>query len=86
MISKVVFRERISALTREHQKLTAMKNEPVKANNGVFIRYKNPVVTADHTPLFWRYDYDYKANPYFMERLGINCTFNPGAIELNGKI
>ena len=47
---------------------------------------ENPIITAEHTPLFWRYDLDYNSNPYLMERLGINCTFNSGAILLNGKI
>jgi 4-O-beta-D-mannosyl-D-glucose phosphorylase len=44
------------------------------------------VLTAEHTPLFWRYDLDRKTNPYLMERLGINSTFNAGAMEYEGKI
>src|SRR5208282_3370755 len=40
----------------------------------------------EHTPLFWRYDLDRKTNPYLMERLGINSTFNAGAMEFGGKI
>lgn len=53
--------------------------------NGIFERYKNPVLTRDHVPLTWRYDLDPKTNPYFMERLGINAVMNAGAIEMNGS-
>lgn len=52
--------------------------------NGVFTRYVNPVVTSEHVPLDWRYDMDEKTNPYYIERLGINGTFNCGAIYFNG--
>ena len=45
----------------------------------------NPVVTAAHTPVFWRYDLDEKSNPYLMERIGMNATMNSGAIKWNGK-
>lgn len=53
--------------------------------NGLFERYKYPVVTREHAPIFWRYDVNQETNPYFMERLGINAAMNSGAIELNGK-
>jgi len=45
----------------------------------------NPVLTAEHTPLFWRYDFDSKTNPHLMERIGVNATFNAGAMEFDGK-
>lgn len=54
--------------------------------NGVLERYRHPVLTVDHVPLSWRYDLNPSSNPYFMERLGVNAVFNPGAIELNNKI
>ncbi|MEW6703134.1 MAG: glycosidase, partial [Bacteroidota bacterium] len=54
--------------------------------NGVFNRYKFPILTADHTPIFWRYDLNYEANPHLVERIGINAVFNSGAMEFNGKI
>lgn len=53
--------------------------------NGIYDRYVYPVLTREHTPLFWRYDLDARTNPYFEERLGINAVMNAGAIELNGK-
>ena len=54
-------------------------------SNGVWQRYANPVLTAEHTPLFWRYDLNPKTNPFMLERFGINGVFNSGAIKINGK-
>ena len=85
-MTKEKFNETLKTLFDEHAKFISRKNEPAKKNNGIFIRYKNPVVTAEHTPIFWKYDLDYNSNPQLIERLGINGTFNSGAIELNGKI
>jgi len=53
--------------------------------NGVYNRYENPILTRNHIPLTWRYDLNKETNPYFMERLGINAVFNPGAIYMDGK-
>lgn len=64
-----------------HQKLIAKKNKPVSLSNGVFERFKNPVLTAQHIPLHWRYDLDIKTNPLMMERIGFNVTFNAGAMK-----
>ena len=54
--------------------------------NGIFDRYQFPVLTAEHTPLSWRYDFDFAANPRLMTRLGVNSVFNVGAMEWNGNI
>ena len=70
----------------EHTKLVERRNRRVKSGNGVYDRWENPVVTAAHVPLFWRYDLDPKRNPLLLERLGVNCVFNVGAIEWNGKV
>lgn len=81
------FKERLDYLQKEHDALLNRKNEvDSRWSNGWFERYRYPVVTAAHTPLFWRYDFDERTNPFLMERMGINATFNVGAIELNGKI
>ena len=53
--------------------------------NGIYDRYVNPILTRDSVPLTWKYDICKETNPFFMERLGINCVFNSGAIYLNGK-
>lgn len=84
-MSKDIFNERLSLLVKRHKELVERKNVKIEGGNGIFDRYKYPVLTAEHTPLFWRYDLDHRTNPYLMERLGINCVFNPGAIELDGK-
>lgn len=82
----MTFEERLKYLTQEHNVLTSRKNSAIKGGNGIYDRYEFPVITNGHTPLFWRYDLDKETNPYLMERLGVNCAFNPGAIEINGKI
>ncbi len=53
--------------------------------NGIYERWEDPVITRDNIPLFWKYDLDPVANPFFEERLGVNATMNSGAIKLNGK-
>jgi len=79
------FEKRLQALKKVHEELVNQRNEKVNLGNGVYDRYRNPVLTAQHTPLFWRYDLDKKANPHLMERFGINAVFNAGAIKLNEK-
>nr|WP_276204906.1 glycosidase [Thermoanaerobacterium sp. PSU-2] len=79
------FHDRYEIELRKYEDLINRKNEKTEDYNGIFDRYKYPVLTREHTPLFWRYDLDERTNPYFMERLGINAVFNPGAIELDGK-
>ncbi len=69
-----------------HRELTERPNEPEEEYNGLFTRYRYPVLTADHIPVNWKYDLDPATNPMLLQRTGINSVFNPGAIELNGKI
>jgi 4-O-beta-D-mannosyl-D-glucose phosphorylase len=79
--------DRLRALAARHTALISRPNEVDETwSNGVFERFKHPVLTRDHAPLFWRYDLDREANPHLLERLGVNAVFNPGAIELGGKI
>jgi 4-O-beta-D-mannosyl-D-glucose phosphorylase len=85
-MNKASFDNRLSTLNNEYQELISRKNQILGIGNGVFDRYKYPIITVEHTPLFWRYDLNPETNPYLMERLGINCALNPGAIELDGKI
>ena len=80
------FDRRLGRLVVEHERLIGRRNRKIQKTNGVYHRYQYPVVTADHTPLFWRYDFNYDTNPLLSERLGVNAAFNPGAIELDGKI
>ena len=71
---------------RKQEALLNRKNEKTDFYNGIYDRWKYPVLTREHVPLYWRYDLNPETNPYFMERLGINAVFNAGAIELDGKI
>jgi len=68
-----------------HRDLLSKKNEKSINGNGIFDRYTNPILTADHTPLTWRYDFNSETNPFMMERIGINATLNAGAIKWKGK-
>lgn len=70
-----------SNLLKDYQKLIEKENTPQAPSNGIFVRYKNPVITAAHSPLHWRYDFNAETNPLGLERIGINATFNPGAIK-----
>ncbi len=78
------FDERMDWLVRNHNELITRKNEPIEGN-GVYERYKNPILTGDHAPLFWRYDLNKETNPYLMERFGIHAAFNSGAIKWGDK-
>ena len=76
---------RLRVLMEEYETLISRENEKILPGNGIFERYKYPILTAAHTPLEWRYDYNPETNPYFMERFGINAVFNAGAIKFDGK-
>lgn len=76
---------RLRILTEEYETLISRENKRIRSNNGIFERYKYPILTAAHTPLEWRYDFNPETNPFLMERFGINAVFNAGAIKYNGK-
>lgn len=78
------FEDRLEMLRKEHEALITRKNSPI-GGNGVYERYEYPVLTGDHSPLFWRYDLDKETNPFLMERFGIHAAFNSGAIKWNGR-
>lgn len=78
--------EKYFELLEKQEQLLTQKNEINEDfYNGIYDRYKNPVITRHHVPLHWRFDLNKETNPHFMERLGINATLNPGAIYFNGK-
>ena len=79
------FEKRLTELQTAYEQLVTRQNGKEMPGNGVYDRYRHPVLTAQHAPVFWRYDIDKKTNPYLMERFGINAAFNAGAIKLNGK-
>lgn len=79
------FDQRLQALREAHRSLVERPNEPDSLGNGIYTRYRHPALTADHTPLTWRYDLNPETNPFLMERMGINAVFNPGAIKHSGR-
>lgn len=80
-----LFKRRYAQISEEHENLLSLNNEALFSENGIYCRYKNPILTRNHIPLHWRYDLNPEANPFFMERIGFNATFNAGAMKLNGK-
>ncbi len=81
---KEEFDRRVKELFNDHQIFIERSNKKVTEGNGIYDRYQYPVLTAAHTPIFWRYDLNHETNPHLMERMGINSVFNAGAIDLNG--
>jgi 4-O-beta-D-mannosyl-D-glucose phosphorylase len=79
------FEQRLQALENDYKTLIAAPNSIAGIGNGIYDRYLNPVLTAAHAPLTWRYNLNEETNPYLMERFGINAAFNAGAIKWQGK-
>lgn len=79
------FDDRLKKLMIEYKLLIGRENQPTESSNGLIQKYKYPILTSAHTPLHWRYDFNRESNPNLMERIGMNATFNAGAIKLNGK-
>lgn len=85
MMQGFQFKERLQLLEQQFDALIRQRNTPVEPGNGIFTRWEHPVITPGHIPLNWRYDLDPTSNPFLMERLGINATFNAGATWWEGK-
>ena len=79
------YQAKIAALRERHEQLLRKPNIPEEFGNGIYTRYKNPILTAEHTPLEWRYDFSEQDNPYLMQRIMMNATLNSGAIKWQGK-
>ncbi|MGM0666937.1 MAG: glycoside hydrolase family 130 protein [Bacteroidota bacterium] len=79
------FDNEVKRLFKKHNELVIRKNRARKRGNGIYERYIYPVITRDHIPVHWKYDLNYETNPELLMRLGVNSTFNAGAIRLNGK-
>ncbi len=84
-MTKNEFEKRVKQLFKRHEQLINRRNEPMDDTNGIYVRYKYPILTAEHAPVFWRYDLDYQSNPHLLQRIGINAAFNAGAIYMNNK-
>lgn len=81
----MIFNDRLMQLEKNHATLITRTNKKLMPGNGIVDRYEYPVLTAEHTPLFWRYDLNPTTNPFLQERFGINAAFNAGAMKHNGK-
>jgi 4-O-beta-D-mannosyl-D-glucose phosphorylase len=77
--------DRISELYQEYEKIIARDNAELPSENGIFTRFERPALDRRSVPPHWKYDLDEKTNPYLMERMGVNCVFNAGAIYRGGK-
>ena len=80
-----LFKERQDKLRKEHEALLSRKNKELYSTNGIFSRYQHPILTREHFPMEWRFDFNPETNPRFMERISFNAAFNAGAIKWNGK-
>ncbi len=85
-MNRTEFNQSLQELMQSHEKLTTLPNAKAPDGNGIYDRYQNPILTAAHAPVFWRYDLNPESNPFLMERIGVNAAFNSGAIEFDGKI
>ncbi|WP_449015976.1 glycoside hydrolase family 130 protein [Prevotella sp.] len=80
-----IFNSKLKELKDRHESLLSMPNHMIENGNGIYKRYTNPILTADHTPLEWRYDMDEKTNPFLMQRIMMNATLNAGAMKWGNK-
>ncbi len=79
------FEGRYNRILKDHEELLSKENEMLFSHNGIYSRYKNPILTRDHVPIHWRYDLNPETNPFFMERIGFNAVFNAGAMKWKDK-
>lgn len=79
------YETRKKQLETHYREVIEKKNAPELLGNGIYRRYLNPVITAEHTPLYWKYDFNPDNNPFLMERFGVNAAFNAGAMKFDGK-
>ncbi len=79
------YQEKLKALRAHHEALLNRPNKPIEWGNGIYEKYCYPILTAEHTPLEWRYDFNEHDNPYLMQRIMMNAVLNAGAIKLDGR-
>ena len=79
------YQEKVQALRQRHEALLQRKNQVMEGGNGIYEKYVYPILTAEHTPLEWKYDFNEKDNPFLMQRIMMNAVLNAGAIKLDGR-
>ena len=85
-MARADFQKSLRRKIDQHRALLERRNRREKDGNGVVDRWRDPVLTAAHAPLLWRYDLDPETNPLLLERLGVNGVYNVGALEWQGRI
>ncbi len=84
-MEKQEFENKVASLLKDHEAFLNIVNEKAEGGNGIYDRYNHPIITAAHTPVFWRYDLNYETNPNLLQRIGVNGALNSGAILLDGR-
>ncbi len=79
------FEQKMTLLRQKQETLLQQSNIPTEETDGIVRRYIYPIVTREHIPLEWRYDFNSITNTYCMERIRFNATMNSGAIKWNNK-
>ena len=79
------YKDKIQTLRAAHEALLSRPNKPIEGGNGIYTKYQYPILTAEHTPLEWRYDFNEQDNPFLMQRIMMNAVLNAGAILFEGK-
>ena len=77
--------QKLQEIQAQYETLVTKKNTPITEYNGIYQRYQNPVLTAQHVPLNWKFDLNLERNPLLIQRIGVNAVFNAGAMKFNGK-
>ncbi|MCF0189971.1 MAG: glycosidase [Marinilabiliaceae bacterium] len=84
-MDNTIFSQRRKQIEQQHRELLQKNNEMLFSVNGIYNKWENPVITREHIPLTWRYDFNPVTNPFFMERISFNATLNSGAMKLGDK-
>ncbi|MCF8324991.1 MAG: glycosidase [Leadbetterella sp.] len=79
------FKEKIQHLKNQKEEFLKRENLPLRSGNGIYEKFKYPILTKDHVPVEWEYDLNPHTNPFLMKRNIINATFNAGAIKFQNK-
>ena len=82
-MNKNKFDNEVKKLFELNESVIMRRNEKLEHGNGIYDRYKYPILTSEYAPVFWKYDLDYNSNPNLIQIFGINGAFNSGAILFN---
>ena len=80
-----LFEKRKNAIRKQHEALITRKNEELFSTNGIFSRFKYPVLTRDHFPMEWRYRFQRpKTNPLLHGADWIQCSIQLRGHQMEG--